>query len=318
MLNTKETYDVNTRCKTCPEAIFVIGFPKSGNTWVTRLLADILNCPVGTEVMKGDHREIAIDVNEEIFKRNQQAKYIIYKCHLLPKGFTGRFDHRIKRVVYIQRDFRDVAISGFFFKDAKHNKHNIMEDEVRYSHVTKIAKMGPFRALRYFYNRWLLWKFINSVIVRWGRKNNIGSWCEHIQQWSNFSAAQADLDIIFITYEALLRDTKTVIQEVLTQLRLPRPSEEEIDAAIDRQSFAKKKKALKNLSDDFDIPRGKEFNIKFLRKGVSGDWSNFFSPRMARKVHETMGQYLIKYGFETDSNWHRRLSSRGRSSERVS
>jgi len=116
----------------------------------------------------------------------------------------------------------------------------------------------------------------------------------------------------------LLRDTKTVIQEVLTQLRLPRPSEEEIDAAIDRQSFAKKKKALKNLSDDFDIPRGKEFNIKFLRKGVSGDWSNFFSPRMARKVHETMGQYLIKYGFETDTNWHRRLSSRGRSSERVS
>jgi hypothetical protein len=309
MLKTNDTEDVVIQSKTLPEAIFVIGYPKSGNTWLTRLLADILSCPVGTEIMEGDHREIAIDVNEEILKRNQQSKYIIYKYHLLPKVLTDHINHRIKRAVYIKRDFRDVAISGFFMKDSKHNKYNIEESEVRYSRVIKVTKMGLFRTLRYFRNRWLLWKFINALLIKWGKKNNIGSWSEHIKQWRSFSAAQADLDIVFIKYEALLQDTKTAVQEILTQLGLPRPSEEDIDAAIDRQSFAKKRKDLENLSHDIDIPRGKEFNIKFLRKGISGDWKNFFSPRIAHKVHKVMGKYLLEYGFETNPNWHRRLCS---------
>lgn len=75
--------------------IYINGFPKSGNTWLARLLGDVLDSPVKT--VKG------IALADEGAER--KGDYVIRQHHLItPEDAFG--------VVYIYRDPRDVVVSA--------------------------------------------------------------------------------------------------------------------------------------------------------------------------------------------------------------
>jgi len=89
---------------------------------------------------------------------------------------------------------------------------------------------------------------------------------------------------VFISYEDLLANTKKELVKIIQNLKL----EDKIDYArldrvIKRQSFHNRKKYIKS-KNYINIPLGKKFNIAFMRKGVIGDWKNFFSPYIDKKV----------------------------------
>lgn len=285
------------------EKIYIIGFPKSGNTWLTRLLADILNAPAGSVIDHNDSKEIASDLNEALAQWNKPSGYKIIKTHCITEVLMKKYDPAIKRIVYIQRDFRDVVISAFFYK---HRKKDIRESDVILSNFSDILRRGPLSILRYYRNRWLLWKCLNSICIQWDTTlKEVGSWDNHIDNALKFSARNPHIHMAFTTYEAMLHDTKSVVIDILQKLDLEIPPHYKIDQAIENQSFKNKKKYLESLPDNYPIPRGKEFNIKFMRKGVSGDWKNFFSLKMALRLHGALGDSLLKYGFENNPEWYR-------------
>ncbi len=45
------------------------------------------------------------------------------------------------------------------------------------------------------------------------------------------------------------------------------------------------------------------------RKGIAGDWRNYFTPRVAAAFQERYGALLLARGYETDSNWHRQIKA---------
>jgi hypothetical protein len=287
------------------EKIYVMGFPKSGNTWLTRLLADVLDAKAGSVTDHYDNKEIAADFNEALISESQPPKYKIIKTHFPTDVILNKYDPSIKRIVYINRDFRDIVISGFFYK---HLKRPIREEEVIRAKLEEVLKRGPFGFSRYCRNRWLLWKFLKSICIEWEvGEDYIGSWTEHNERAIGFGKTNPDVLMAFTTYEAMLTDAGAVIVEVLRKLELQAPPDHKIETAVDRQSFKNKKKYLEGLADDVIIPRGKEFNVKFMRKGISGDWKNFLSPKMARKINKAAGGSLLKYGFEEDPDWYRKL-----------
>lgn len=49
--------------------------------------------------------------------------------------------------------------------------------------------------------------------------------------------------------------------------------------------------------------RGKAPNPTFFRKGIVGDWKNFFKPYHVFIVKQYVGDILIKEGYEKDRNW---------------
>jgi hypothetical protein len=86
--------------KTADNSIFVIGFPKSGNTWLTRLLADCLNARAGSGMRLGDVSEIATSVNYQL-KVAKKTEFIIRKSHYLPEVFKTVRKEKIRKAIYI-------------------------------------------------------------------------------------------------------------------------------------------------------------------------------------------------------------------------
>ena len=76
------------------QKVYVVGFPKSGNTWLTRLLADCLGSPAGSGMRNSENIEIATDLNQAILDKNPQPGYKILKTHYLPSVLEKEIDNQ--------------------------------------------------------------------------------------------------------------------------------------------------------------------------------------------------------------------------------
>ncbi|MFN2507420.1 MAG: sulfotransferase domain-containing protein, partial [Chthoniobacterales bacterium] len=94
------------------KTILVVGYPKSGCTWIARLVAELIGCPVAG-FWKSDKEEIAMEGKERV------SEFAVYKSHHT-FAELGMDPLRSEiRVIYVIRDPRDVAVSGahhFHFK----------------------------------------------------------------------------------------------------------------------------------------------------------------------------------------------------------
>lgn len=102
------------------QTIYISGFPKSGNTWLTRLLGDILDSPTGGCMPEQDGKEVATE------GQDRPGPYIVRKGHYVliagePGGKAVPFPHRLawcnitnERVLFLARDPRDVCVSGAY------------------------------------------------------------------------------------------------------------------------------------------------------------------------------------------------------------
>lgn len=96
------------------EPIFVIGYPKSGNTCFARLTADALD----SLIVGGKNPIDLADTGP-----NHIGRYIIHKLHHSERSRPA-YIREGSKVFYIVRDFRDVLVSGFF-----HFHRNAGEDK---------------------------------------------------------------------------------------------------------------------------------------------------------------------------------------------
>ena len=87
--------------------IWVVGCQKCGNTWLSRLIAEALDCPIG-----GSWRE-----DRQMFKTppateglDRPGKYWIYQEHL-----TEEPRYEGQKIVVINRDPRDVIVSTMYY-----------------------------------------------------------------------------------------------------------------------------------------------------------------------------------------------------------
>jgi hypothetical protein len=95
---------------TDPEDIFIVGYPKSGNTWMQNLAAAIA---FGVDPRVTPDREVndlVPDVHAQKFYRRSRTP-TFFKSHYLPRP-------EYRRVVYLIRDGRDAMVSYFHYLSA--------------------------------------------------------------------------------------------------------------------------------------------------------------------------------------------------------
>lgn len=87
--------------------VFTTGFPRSGNTWLNRLLSDLLSSPMQTKP-----GEVT-----EYFGSKRNGNYIVRKTHWYAPEYSGKgYDGGKSKLIWIQRDPRDMAVSTMFYR----------------------------------------------------------------------------------------------------------------------------------------------------------------------------------------------------------
>ncbi|MEE8574633.1 MAG: sulfotransferase domain-containing protein [Thermodesulfobacteriota bacterium] len=172
------------------------------------------------------------------------------------------------RGVFILRDPRDLVVSWYF--------------SLRYSH----AKSGGVGAHR---------DNLNSMEFIEGLKDALRSLMdfgivEAQRTWVN----ACDDTVLVSKYEDLIGPESGVFfKEIFTHCKIDLP-DDELSGLTDRYSFEKMSGGRRP---------GEEDREKHLRKGISGDWKNYFSESVKDEFKEKTTDLLITLGYERDMNW---------------
>jgi len=184
--------------------IIVAGYPKSGTTWLTRLLGDVLDSPTGGSIASEDANEVATEGQE------RPGPYVVRKGHYrLVDNDSGPViptKHQFawkrwtdEKVVFLVRDPRDIAVSGAAYFD----------------------QPVP--------------EFLERMLA--GQLFNLPAWGEYVEGWLDLLHIAR-----FVKYEDLLAGPEVVIANLLRSYidhdywldhdpaRIP--------GAVERQSFA--------------------------------------------------------------------------------
>ncbi|XP_068941630.1 sulfotransferase 1C4-like isoform X3 [Petaurus breviceps papuanus] len=244
-----------------------------GTTWMQQILSLIFN-KEDFQKVQGIPTWSRVPWLEHTYLLDCLAQMDASKPRLLTTHFPAKLlIHNLKnskaRVVYMARNPKDVLVS--------------------YYHFHKLAKFLPdVGSFEDFFDQFLEGKV------------NFGSWFNHIKDWLG---VQQELNFFLITYEDLSQDPRQAIQNLSNFLGQPlEPKELENILHYCSFSFMSKNDQL-NYSltspEVFDHSIG-----KFMRKGVTGNWKEYFSPEQNAKFNNVyqaeMGDLTIKLPWSLD------------------
>lgn len=250
--------------------IIVSGYPKSGNTWLTRLVAELVDCPV-KGFFNSNHNEMAIEGGDRV------SDYACYKSHhqfheLTPKRRSS------DKIIYIIRDPRDITLSGQFY----------------FNKFKPLSLSLPFtRRVTGFLNEKILRKYAEFVFrkkmhnaVLYGDKE-VHHWCrvswrEHVTPYLRSES------VLKVKYESLLKDPIKESEKILAFLGIER-SQKMIREAVNNQSFSKVKKKFEDIKD--------RYKSNFLNEGKKEHWKRKFSNKEKSKYREELGGLLEELGY---------------------
>jgi hypothetical protein len=109
-----------------------------------------------------------------------------------------------------------------------------------------------------------------------------------VQSWLNLGIHDC-----LVRYETLLADTKGELLRILEATGVA-PAVD-ICETVERQSFARRKEWTKQHGQDLNY--GKDFQVRFLRKGIAGDWKNAMNPEQVALCDHYFGDMMRQLGY---------------------
>ncbi|XP_055997943.1 uncharacterized protein LOC125647318 [Ostrea edulis] len=242
--------------------IFVCAYPKAGTHWTWEIISMILQ-----QSAEYHPKEKATHMLEfhtpEVLESLTSPR--ILNTHLLPNSIPDQFSQKRCKMVFVQRNPKDIAVSF-------------------YHHCTlKLMKFsGSFV------------QFMDFFMEKHGPMY-FCAWPTYTSDWGNYIKEHADHPVHCIMYEDLHQDAISEIQRLAAFL--DKPCDDELARQIaEKCSFQNLKNAASNIKEGEE-----KMNMNVFRKGKVGDWKNHFTVAL----NEEFDQYLqrhkttVEYKFET-------------------
>jgi len=266
-METPEKGEKIRNFKTQSNAVMVVGYPKTGSHLILSILDEL-----GIERMEqlGEGEKLVTPFPLEYQPSVQSFEYMekhladssklltLPHCHSLPSHFPQDFKGKI---VFIERDPRAVAVSGYHFFKRPFGKYmellDIKDD------VNKFAK-------HLFEGKFLF-----------GRSNDFDD------QWKSFAAQNPNLSIIFTKYEDILADKASHIKKIAAFLGIENYN---LDEVVTNTSIEKaKERRGEKLVKSGHTSGAKEESILY-RSGKANSWSGVLSEEVLQLYEKSVGK----------------------------
>jgi hypothetical protein len=240
-----------------PDDVFILSFPKSGNTWTRFLIANLVYPETPADF--SNINQLTPDP-EALSKRAlaRMPRPRIIKSHQY-------FDPRYKRVIYVVRDPRDVALSQFHF----HRKRGLIEDG--YAPETFVAR------------------FLK------GETSPYGSWGENVAGW--LATRQNRPGFLLLRYEDMLADAAGELNKVAAFLEIPADGER-ISNAVRRSSADEMRKLEKSQGHLWSSTQSTRKDVPFVRAAKAGGWRTGLPEAAVAQLEAAWGPLMTYLGYE--------------------
>jgi hypothetical protein len=244
-----------------PDDTFLVSYPKSGNTWTRFLVANLLH-PEEPVTFANIERIVPDNVMNTRKELARIPRPRIVKSH-------EYFDCRYKKVIYIVRDPRDIAVSYYHY----HLKTRVIEDGF---------------PLEQYVGRFLR-----------GEVDAYASWNENVLSWV---ATRGDSpNFLLLCYEDMMADPLTELRKIAAFLGLER-SEEQLARVIERSSADRMRELEKKEANVWINTKKTRKDIPFVRTAKSGGWKESLPADLVRQIESAWGDTMQKLGYELSTS----------------
>jgi len=245
-----------------PDDTFIVSYPRSGNTWTRFLIANLIQ--PNALVTFANIEQIIPDAEAQsnrFLKRIPRPRII--KSH-------EYFDHRYRRVIYIVRDPRDVAISYYSF----------------------------VRKYRQIADDYPLTSFVDDFVEGRLRSRDWGTWVQNVGSWLTCENLPG---FLLIRYEDLAADPLRELHRVATFLNIE-PTSESLVIAVERSSAQRMRELERSQGSEWVTTKNKRQDIPFVGAASSGSWKTCLPDESIAKIESNWGPLMKRLGYKLVTN----------------
>jgi len=247
-----------------PDDIFLVSYPRSGNTWTRFLLGNLIfsGGPVTFSNIESRIPEIYFNRDRAMRRLSRPRVLKSHEC----------FQPHYRRVIYIVRDPRDVAVSY-------------------YHHNMKARNIPDDYPMNSFVPRFIAGEF----------DRKFGSWQDNVLSW--ISLRQKDPGFLLLRYEDMKCDTACELAKVVAFLercsfRKIDSGKEALQRAIELSSPERMRALEKQEASRWVLTKNTRSDKPFVRSATSGKWKSHLAPESVAAIESAWGELMLEIGYE--------------------
>jgi hypothetical protein len=240
-----------------PDDVFLVSYPKSGNTWMRFLVGNLVYAEEPVTFANVEQRVPSVyGMPNRKLRRLPRPRYV--KTH-------EPFHADYRRVIYVVRDPRDVVVSHYHF-------------------LVKIKRLAAGASADD-----LVPTFLKEAFFEW-----VGPWADHVMGWLAMSASRKDF--LFLRYEDLLQDAARELSKVAAMLGIP-PDQERLNRAVQLSTAQRMRGLEKKESRKWSTTKRTRSSVPFVRAAKSGQWCEVLSPESVFAIEAAWGPVIQALGY---------------------
>jgi hypothetical protein len=245
-----------------PDDVYLVSYPRSGNTWTRFLLGNLLySDPATFSNIESRVAEIYFNADHALRKLPRPR---LLKSH-------EAFHPNYPRVICIVRDPRDVAVSF-------------------YHHNVKARNIPDDYPLDEFIPRFIRAEFD----PRWG------SWGDNVMSW--IAMRQGNQNFLLLKYEDMKKDSQRELAKIanfLQQAGFPNvdASSEKLKKAIELSSPERMRALEQQEAKKYAQLKNTRLDKPFVRSAKAGGWRDSLSAKSVSQIEEAWGTIMQQLGY---------------------
>jgi Sulfotransferase domain len=250
-----------------PDDIFLVSYPRSGNTWTRFLIGNLLkpDDPVSFANIETCIPEIYFNPDRILRSLPRPRLLKSHEC----------FQPLYKRVIYITRDPRDVAVSF-------------------YHHHVKAGNLSDDFPIDEFVPRFVAGEFDPAF----------GSWGENVQSW--LAVRDGSRNFLWLQYEQMLRSPESALEKIAEFLLAnlwPQmdTAPDRIRRAVELSSLDRMRTLERQQSKQWVLTRSTRQDKPFVRAAKTGQWRDALSANAVNCIESAWGGLMRRLGYTLSS-----------------